>query len=160
LILRRIIAFGIAAAGLWFAWGALFPDDEAKVRAVLGRITEGVEDLAGIARLQEEFTVGAVVDAGPPFDRLEGRQPIVATAARVRAAIPRLELRFPETAIAFDDDRQSATAAVVAEARFDRRDGTTGFEARELEIRFVRDDGRWKISAVTLVQPLQRLDTR
>jgi hypothetical protein len=62
-------------------------------------------------------------------------------------------------AIAIAPDRQSATAVVTAEARFDDG-GTRSMDARELELAFTRQEGTWVISAVTVVRPLERLDGR
>ncbi len=58
-------------------------------------------------------------------------------------------------AITIATDRQSAAAFVTAEARFDDGSGP-GIDARELELEFMRHDEDWLISAVTLVQALQR----
>lgn len=166
--MQRSIVLAALIAAIWFGWGWLFPDDESQIRAVLGRISHiveetakadagGIEGLARVASLQEEFALDATIEAGAPLQRLKGRQPIVAAAARVLLAARNLELRFPDMAIDVEDDGETATAIVTAEAHFDDG-GRRTMDARELEMTFTRFDGRWVIAAVTLIEPLERLD--
>jgi hypothetical protein len=169
-LIARIVVVIVVAAAAWVGWGWLLPGDEAEIRAVLTRIADavdggdgegagsgGLDGIARIAALQNEFAPDATADAGPPLEQLRGRQAIVATAARVRAAARHLELRFPDVAITLADDRGSATAVVTAEARFDEPGGGRALEARELELAFSRYEGRWVIGAIRLIEPLNRL---
>lgn len=166
---QRLLAILVLIPALYFGWQWWFPSDEAQITALLDHIAESVagpEDgdsggpLGAVARaaaLQEDFAVDAVIEAGAPFQRLTGRQAIVAAAARVSVAVPNLEVSFPDVDIAVAEDRQTATAVVTAEARFNEA-GRRVMDARELEMTFSRLDGRWVISRVTLIQPLERLD--
>jgi hypothetical protein len=149
-------------------WQWLFPSDEAQIAALLERIADGVSGgaeegsmgrLARAASLRDEFAPDVTVDAGPPFQRIKGREAIIALAARTGGAVRNLTISFPDVAIAVASDRQSATAVVTAEARFDE-DGGRGIDARELELAFTRLEGDWVISVVTLVRPIERLDGR
>jgi hypothetical protein len=166
-LINRAFTIAVAAAVLWFGWSWFFTSDEAEIRAMLNRVREGVQDaegaggveaLARIAGLQNEFAVDATVDAGAPFDRLNGRQAIVAAAARVQGVAENLELQFSDVDVTLAEDRQTAAVALVAEAHFDEAGTGRVTEARELEIRCGRVEGRWVITGVTLVQPLRRLD--
>ena len=163
---RRLVLAFVAAAGLWFGWQWFFPSDEAQILALLGRIADGVSSgaeegdigrLARAASLRNEFAPAVTVDAGPPFQRINGREAIIASAARTAGSVRNLAITFPDAAIAVASDRLSATAVVTAEARFDQG-GERRIEARELELAFTRDEGQWVVSAVTLVRPLNRLD--
>jgi hypothetical protein len=165
---RQLVLAAVAAAGLWAGWQWFFPSDEARIVAVLERIADGVssgaEDgdigrLARAASLRHEFAPAVTVDAGPPFQRITGREAIIGAAARTAGSIRNLSITFPDVAIAVASDRQSATAVVTAEARFDEGGGR-GLDARELELAFTRYEGDWVVSAVTLVRPLNRLDGR
>jgi hypothetical protein len=168
-LIQRLVAFALLVPVLYFGWHWMFPSDEAQIQAMLERIADGIARgeggdgggaIAAVARvtaLQEEFAPDAVVDAGAPFQRLTGRHTIVAAAARVSVAIPNLEVRFPDVAISVAEDRQTATAVVTAEARFNEA-GRRVMDARELEMVFSRLDGRWVIAMVTLIQPLERID--
>ena len=167
---RRLLVLAVAATAVWFAWRQFFPGDEAQIASLLERIAAAVEGegaegssgfagvggIAGLAVLQEDFALDATVDAGAPFQQLRGRQSIVAAAARVRVATRNLDIRFPEVDISVADDRRTATAMVVAEAHFDA-DGSRSMDARELEMRFSRVDGRWMVSSVEVLQPLNSL---
>ena len=166
----RLIGAAVLLLALWFGWQWLFPDDQSQIRAVFARISAiveasasaetgsgGIEGLARVASLQQEFAPDATVDAGAPLQRLKGRQPIVAAAARVLLAARDLELRFPDITIDVAGDRQTATAIVTAEAYFDQA-GQRTMDARELELTFMRVEDRWVIGAVSLIQPLERLD--
>jgi hypothetical protein len=164
--LIRTLAIAIAAgAGLWCGWQWLFPSDEAQIVAVLERVADAVSsgdadgDLGRLARaaaLGNEFAPDVTVDAGPPFHRIRGREAIIGAAARTRGNVRRLEIAFPDVTIAVAPDMHTATAVVTAEVRFDAGEGR-GIDARELELEFTRHEGNWVISAITLVQPLQRL---
>ena len=161
---RSFLIIVVLVAGLWVGWRWLFPSDETQIEAALGRIARGVSAgaqegelgrLARAAALRNDFAPDVTVDAGPPFQRLVGRDAIIGAAARA-GGTHRLALSFVDVSITVAADRQSAIAVVTAEARFDDGGGP-GIEARELEIGFTRLDSSWVISTVTLVQPLQRL---
>jgi hypothetical protein len=166
-LIKRAVLVVVVLIGLWAGWRWLFPGDEAQIRAVLERIAEGVggggeggggvEALARAASLRNEFAPDVIVNAGPPFQRINGREAIIGAAARLNSATRNLELRFPDATVDVAADRQTATAVVTAEARFDQPGGGRGLDARELEVTFRRLDDRWVISAVTLIEPLKRL---
>jgi len=164
-LIRTLVLAVATAAGLWFGWQWLFPSDEAQIVAVLERIADAVSsraedgDLGRLARaasLGNEFAVDVTVDAGPPFQRMRGRDAIIGAAARTGGRVRGFEIAFQDVAVAVAPDRRTATAVVTAQARFDEGEGR-GIDARELELEFTRHQENWVISAVTLVQPLQRL---
>jgi ketosteroid isomerase-like protein len=161
--MRAVLSAVVLAAVLWAGWHWWLPDDERRIRQVLARVAEGVsgdggglDALARLAAVQEEFHPDVIVEAGPPFQRLVGRQAIVGAAARVRTTARNFELTFPDVEVLVAEDRQSATAAVTAQATFDEGQGRR-LEARELELGFTRSEDRWVISSVALVEPLKRL---
>lgn len=167
-MIRTLVLVVVAAAAIWLGWRWLVPDDEAQINAVLERIADGIGSgaaegevgrLARAASIRTALAPDVVVDAGPPFQRLQGRDAIIGAAARTSATVRNLDIRFPDVSIVVAPDRRSASAVVTAEARFD--DGARrGLDARELDIAFTRLDGAWVVSGVTLVQPLRRLDGR
>jgi ketosteroid isomerase-like protein len=175
--MRRAGLAVVVIAASWLGWQWLFPSDEAQIIATLTRVAESLEGSAAadpaeasrsapavgglgrLAALQNEFTSDAIVNAGPPFERLLGRQAIVGAAARIRVAARNLTVRFSDISVTVAGDRVSASASAAAEAEFDGADGRV-FEARELDLRFSRQEGRWMIASVTMVQAMERLDTR
>jgi hypothetical protein len=166
----RPVHFAGGAAALlfgWLAWGWLVPSDEARIRAVLDRVAEAIGSDAGdgdlarlgrVAGLRQEFHPDLFVDAGPPFHELRGREAVVAAAARTGGMLRELEISFVDVEIAVGDDRQHASASLVAEARFREGEGAgRAYEARELDVQFVRHEDRWVVSEVVLVGGLKPL---
>ena len=171
-MIQRAILLALIAGGLWLGWRWLFPNDHAQIEAVLQRIADAVgsteespgaansgsvQAIARAASLRSELAADVTVDAGPPFQRLTGRDAVIGAAARVNGTARNLELRFPDVAITVSPDRSSATAMVTAEARFDEPAGGRTVDARELEIVFTRPEGHWVIATVTVLQPLEPL---
>ncbi len=156
------LLFAVAA---WAAWQRIFPSDEAQIRAALNRVaaamTDTVEEkplsaLTRAAALSEEFARDVSVDAGSPFSRIEGREALLATAARLRGMVPELDVRFVDVDVNVDEARTEARVTTTAEARFLRAGGDAReVDARELDIGLGRRDGRWVITSVRLVDVLE-----
>ena len=163
--IRIVAMLALIAIGAWYGWRWLVPDDEAEIRAVLERIADAVTATPGgdtgrlvrAASLSREFDPEVAIDAGPPFQRLRGRDAVIGTAARLNAAVRDLQITFRDVTIHVDPARQEATANLVAQAQFDDGGGA-GFDARELDVTFRRLGDAWVVSAVTLVPPLRRID--
>ncbi len=167
-IRATVIAVVIAAAG-WLAWGWLAPSDEAEIRALLDRLADGASGeeraseigrVARTAAVRGDLDPGITVDAGPPFQRLNGREAVIATAARVNKTLLSLEIRFSDVEITVDVDRQRAHATLTAEAYFMATPGARSFDARELEMAFRRFEGRWVVAEVLLIRAIKPLTTR
>jgi hypothetical protein len=166
----RIVAVLAALAGAaTYGWKWLFPDDEAQIHALLERIADGigagaddgegnVSRLARAASLRHDFDSDVTIDAGPPFEKLRGRDAIIGTAATVHGSVRNLVVSFTDVTVDVDRALGGATANLTAEARFDAAGGGRSLEAREVDVAFKRIDGSWVVSAVTLVQTLRRLD--
>lgn len=162
-----VVAGVLIVIGAWWVWGWLFPSDEALIHRTLDRIAASVgnEDgdgnlarLGRVATLREEFHPELFVDAGPPFRELRGREAVIGAVARTGTLLQDLEVSFTDVVIAVEPSRQAASVTLVAEARF--RAGEAGgpaYEARELDVRFVRHEGRWVVSEVLLVGGLAPL---
>jgi hypothetical protein len=115
--------------------------------------------LSGLGRaaaLREEFAPDVKVDAGSPFARIDGRDALLATAARLRGMVPELDVRFVDVDVAVDGEGRAARVSATAEARF-RRAGSEAREvdARELDIDYGKAAGRWVITSVRLVDVLK-----
>lgn len=163
----QLLAGALALLAAWFAWGWLFPSDEAQIRATLGRVAAAVGSDAGdgdlarlgrVAGLRQEFHPDLFVDAGPPFRELRGREAVVAAAARTGGMLRELEVSFVDVVVAVDGAGLQAYVSLVAEARF--REGEAAgraYEARELDVVMVRHEDRWVIREVVLVGGLAPL---
>lgn len=150
--LIAIVAVFVAAVVVWQIWNG----DERQIRrmlhAVAGIVSHdepaaGVGALADVAGLAKYLTPDVRIDPGAPVTPLAGSQDVVATAARLRVAVPMLRLAFQDVEVA---DVAGGAARVRAEARLTRRDPDFGetTEARRLEIDVREVDGQWAIAAV------------
>jgi SnoaL-like domain len=167
--IRLIVVFAVVTAAGWYGWRWMFPDDEAAIRAVLGRIEEGVsaggagngnmERLARAASLRDELAPDITVDAGPPFQRLTGRDAIIGTAASLRGSTRDLQVRFQDVEVTVAPSGERAEVTLTAEART-RETADGGLDSRELEVIFRRLDGRWVVANVTLIRALEPLGGR
>jgi hypothetical protein len=98
-----------------------------------------------------------VVDAGPTFRRLNGRDAIIGALARLNTTIADLEVRFADVQITVTGDGSSAQVYLTAEARYRDHAGSRGLDARELDISMRRVDGSWLVAGVALVRTLEPL---
>lgn len=165
--MSRIILSVVVVVAVVLGYRYLFPGDEAQIRGVLERIAEavsaGAEDesemsrLARAASMRNELDPEISVDAGPPFRRMQGRDAIIGTIARLRGSVRNLVVRFADVAVAIEPDGTSAQVYLTAEARYSDGRGAPGLEARELEVAMRKHEGAWVVSKVTLVRTLEPL---
>lgn len=165
--ISRFIAALAAVVAMWFAWGWFFPSEEARIRTVLHSIADIVSAgaaegemarLGRVARLRDAFHPDLSVDAGPPFRGLQGREAVLGAVARTGGMLDELDVSFSDVAIVLGEDGQAASVTLVAEARFREGQGAgRAYEARELDVRLVRHEGRWVVADVALVGGLRPL---
>jgi hypothetical protein len=167
---QRLIAIALAVAALWFGWRWLFPNDEAKIRAVLERIADAVGsgaaeegEVARIARaasIRNQLDPQISVDAGPPFSQMRGRDTLIGAVARLNSTVRDLEVQFDDVQVSVAPDRATARVYMTAEAHFRDGAGGPGIEARELDVVFRRLEGDWVVSEVALVRTLEPVTPR
>ena len=162
---RTLLVTVAAVAALWLAYRWWFPDDEAQIRSVLERIAEGVGSsadesevgrIARAASLRNDLHPEIMVDAGPPFVRMKGRDSVIGTAARLNGVIRNLDINFSDVDI--DVNQDEANVLLTAEAQFDEGRGGRGSEARDLNVIFLRREGRWVVADVKLAGPLKPIE--
>jgi hypothetical protein len=168
--IRIVVLVAVVAAAAWYGWRWAFPDDEAAIRAVLSRIEEGVsagegagngnmDRLARAASLRHELAPDITVDAGPPFQRLAGRDAIIGAAASVSGSRRDLQVRFEDVDITVEPSGERAEVTLSATARSsDAADA--GLDTRELEVIFRRLEGRWVVANVKLIRALDPMENR
>jgi hypothetical protein len=165
--MKRIILSAVVVAAAVLGYRYFFPGDEAKIRGVLERIaaavSAGAEEegemsrLARAASVRNELDPEISVDAGPPFRRMQGRDAIIGTIARLRGSVRDLVVSFEDVDVTIDPDGTSAQVYLTAEARYRDGSGARGLEARELEVAMRKLEGDWVVSKVTLVRTLEPL---
>lgn len=161
---QRLIAVAVIGVVLWFGWRYFFPSDEAQIRGTLERIAEAVGSgdaeqgqvarIARAASMRNELDSQIVVEAGPPFSQITGRDAVVAAVARLNSSIRDLEVALNDVQVSVAPDRATARAALTVEARFRDERGEPVVDARELEVAFRRLDEDWVVSQVALVRAL------
>lgn len=164
---QRLLLVVVGLAVLWFGYRRLFPDDEARIRAVLEQIADAVgsgagdeSDVSRLARagsMRNHLEPQITVDAGPPFSRMIGRDTIVGTVARLRGSVDDLEVEFDDVQVAIGPDHTTARVYLTAEARYRDGSGARGLEARELDLTFRKLEDKWVVASIALVRTLEPL---
>ena len=167
---QRAVATVIVLLAVWFGWRYFFPSDEAQIRGVLDRIANAVSagaagegEVARIARAASVRNVldpQIVVDAGPPFSTITGRDALIGALARLNATVRDLDVEFDDVQVTVAPDRATARASLTAEAHVRDERGGQALEARELDVTFRRLEGDWVVSEVALVRALQPVTPR
>jgi hypothetical protein len=167
--IQRVIVLIVVVAAAWFGWRYLFPSDEAQIRSALERIAEAVGsdgeqgEVARIARaasMRNELDPKIVVEAGPPFSGMSGRDTVVAAVARLNGSVPDLEVDLSDVQITVAPDRTTARGSLTVDAHFRDERGERVRDARELDLIFRRLDGDWVVTQVTLVRALTPVTPR
>jgi ketosteroid isomerase-like protein len=167
---KRVVLTVVLLLLVWFAYRHLFPNDEAQIRAVLDAVADALGDgaaegsdvrrLARAASIRSLLDADITVEAGPPFIRLQGRDTIIGTVARLNGSVEDLEVGFDDVQVTVAPDGATAHVYLTAEAQFRDGSGARGLEARELDITFRKQDGDWLVADVALVQTLEPLTPR
>ena len=167
--MQRLIVLIAVVATAWFGWRYLFPSDEAQIRSALERIADAVGSdgergavahIARAASMRNELDPEIVVEAGPPFSRMTGRDAVVGAVARLNATLPDLEVDLSDVQVTVAPDRTTARGSLTVDAQFRDERGERVRDARELELTFRRLDGDWVVTQVTLVRALTPVTPR
>jgi hypothetical protein len=156
---RAAVLLTLALAVVW-GIRVLFPSDEQLVRralaetasaldALAGPRTRGLPPLAGAANFAGHFTPDLVLDLGRPFGLIEGRDQLVALAARGTARewhISIGDIRVSPASSGMALVRLTITATSVAS------DGERSLERRTLNVGMRRVEKRWLIARVEVVE--------
>jgi hypothetical protein len=160
-VILMLVVAGLAAWAAWRAW----PSDERRITRALEALAADtsvdaveapVERLARAARIGAAFTEDATLEPGGHVPAVEGRDAIVALAARLRGTDLTGRLRFADVTVSIDADRNGARTTMTATITTrERQTGGDTTDAREVEMRWVRQDGHWRISRAAVVSTLQ-----
>jgi len=149
------------AFAIWSSW----PGEERRIRSRLEDLaataTErggpGLGQMAHAAKLAGFFTADAVVDLGPPYPEIRGRETIMALAAKSMVPGDDFAVTFEDVAVTLGPGATSATARLTAvvSGQGPRLLNDT-FDARELEIDLLKPAGEWQLHRVTIIEAIQR----
>ena len=149
------IAAVVIASVVGYRW---WSSPERQIRRVLATIAEdlshdepvtGLAAVAGAASLQQRFTNDVVIDAGPPFPPIEGRDATIAAAARLRVATPTLSVEFADASVTMDASGAQATVDCTVTATGIDRAGQSNVDGRELTLVLRLVDVQWMVARAT-----------
>lgn len=161
LVRAGLLVLAVAAAVAGYTW---WYGTERQIRRVLVSVEEGFTHAApsaGLgavstaAALQPHFSEDVVIEPGRPFGAVQGRDAVLAAAARVRSTTPAFRVEFVDVQIDLTPDDQSASIDCTAMATLQDRAGQESVDAREVIITMHVQDGRWVITHVRAVEVLE-----
>ena len=150
-----LVVVGLAAAVAAYVW---WTSPERQIRRVLADVAEalshdraetGLGDIAAVRLLQQHLAVDVSVSVGTATI-MNGRQDVVATAARIRATTPMLRVRFTDETINVDGD--TATADFTARITSRNQAGEEVVDDRVVNATFRKDQGRWVVASARVMQ--------
>ena len=160
-----IVLFALVLVGslLGYRW---WTSPERQIRRVLAGVAEALSHeapasalgaVAAVSSLQQYFSQDVTVESTRPAAVLNGRDAVLATAARLRSFTPAMRVEFVDLQIALAGDSQSADVTCTAMATLQDRAGQESVDAREVIITMRIEDGRWVITrgrAIEVLEPL------
>lgn len=152
------------AAGGWFLYGWLWPDEPARVRAAVHALAATVTDagagpgaaqFAALADLRNQLADDVTVEAAQRALLVEGRDQVLAFAARFASSPTRPALSFVDVTVSLGAD--GATAAVSATAEFSETTaaGQQAFDAQQVELVWVKPGGTWVLRSARAIDVLR-----
>jgi hypothetical protein len=154
-------AAGFGAAYLWWS------SPEREIRRVLDSVAEalshdtptsGLTAVSKVSSLQQYFSSDVTIEAGRPFPTVNGRDAVLAAAARLLSVAPALRVAFEDVQIDVADDEESAAVGCTAIGTQQDRAGQETVDARELRITMRLVDGEWVIAharAIDVLEPVR-----
>lgn len=120
-----------------------------------GAAIEGMDLFKRVAIIQSLFTTDCVISAGEPAPEMKGTDELCALFAQGIKTVKELKILFKDVSVTVAPNHLSATAAMTVEAiGEDFSEGNRKFDAREVEVAWKKNEGKWKIAGVKEVQTL------
>lgn len=157
-----VVAVVVVAAAGWWWWSG----PERQIRRMLAEVAEAVNGqpsqspfapAAVATALYSCLDEQVVIEPGPPFDTITGRDAIIAAAMRLRATGPPLRIAFADVRSRLAADRRSATVDATVTATTEDRHGASQVDAREIVLTVVLVGNRWVIGHARAVPVLRRM---
>lgn len=158
-----LVAVVLVAAVVGYRW---WTSPERQVRRVLAGVADGLSHdapasglgaVAAASALQEYFSPDVTIESMRPTAAINGRDALLATAARLRSTMPSLRVEFVDLQITVGTDQQSGDVNCTAMATLQDRAGQETVDAREVIITMRVVDGRWVITRARAVEVLEPL---
>ena len=162
-VMRLALVLALAGLGyVLYSW--YWPSDEGRIRDALDDLAatvsepggDGLGQMARAARLGGFFAQDVVVDLGRPYTRIEGRDTIMALAAKVQVPGEGMDVRFVDVTVEVAPGGADAVVHLTATVASRGRPLENSLDAKELEMTWRKVDDTWLIARVTGVDTLER----
>jgi hypothetical protein len=159
------LALVLALAGLGYVlYSWYWPGDEGRIQEALDDLAatvgepggDGLGQMARAARIGSFFARDVVIDLGQPYARIEGRDTLMALAAKMQVPGEGLDVRFVDVSIDVAPGGTDAVVHLTATVASRGRPFDSGLDAKELEMNWRKVDDTWLIAHVTGVSTLER----
>ena len=154
----------VLAVGGWYAYGWLWPDEPARVRAAVetlartvtgaGTAGQGAGQLAVLADLRSQLAEGVTLEAPRRALLVEGRDQVLGLVARA-AGQGQLALTFVDVTVTMAGDGATATVDATAELSETSRAGAESFDAQQVQMVWTRQGQSWLLASVKAIDVLQ-----
>jgi hypothetical protein len=158
-----LVALLLVGSAVSYRW---WTSPERQIRRVLAGVAEGLSHdapasglgaVAAVAALQEYFSTDVSIESARPTAVINGRDAVLATAARLRSTLPSMRVEFVDLQITLGADNESADVDCTAMATLQDRAGQQSVDAREVIIAMRIADGRWVITRARAIEVLEPL---
>lgn len=162
-VMRLALVLALAGLGyVLYSW--YWPSDEGRIRDALDDLAatvsepggDGLGQMARAARLGGFFARDVVVDLGRGYTRIEGRDTLMALAAKAQVPGEGMDVRFVDVEIDVAPGGEDAVVHLTATVLGRGRPFESGLDAKELEMAWRKVDDTWVITRVTGVDALER----
>ena len=112
--------------------------------------------LANIRKIKSLFTPDCQIVVGAPIPEIQGHDMLISTIYQARRIVNRIDIDFYDISVTIGDNHVRARTIMTAAATgLAPQEGERVIEAREIEMRWKKVEGLWKIREVRLIQTLR-----
>ncbi|MCD5401476.1 nuclear transport factor 2 family protein [candidate division NPL-UPA2 bacterium] len=112
--------------------------------------------LANIQRIKLLFTQDCRIAVGAPVPEIRGHDMLISALHQARRIVGKIEVDFYDISVIIGENRTTARATMTAAATgLDPQRDKRVIEAREVEMRWKKVEGEWRIAEVRLIRTLR-----
>ena len=164
--MKRVIQIALAIAIIGLAvwgWLVLHPSPEKAIRSRLNDLAKTISFKSGSGMLGQAYNAEKVSEfftpdvdveinlAGTEPLSIQGRDEVMALAAKARSHLTSLKVEFPDMNVTIDPDGKSAKVNLTGKATVP---GERDISAQEFDFKLKKVDGKWLIYHVETVRTL------